>query len=86
MITTGFQSFPIPERQPKPRSRGLSMMIDWGMGITRQSDNWCAVALREIPLILKERTGSPDSSRESTSCHGLAGICAVFLLARRLAF
>ncbi|MBV6303336.1 phosphosulfolactate synthase [Candidimonas humi] len=38
MITTGFQGFPIPERQNKPRTRGLSMMIDWGMGIHRQSD------------------------------------------------
>lgn len=37
-ITTAFSSFPMPERQDKPRRRGLSMMIDWGMGTGRQAD------------------------------------------------
>lgn len=38
MITTAFNDFPIPERQGKPRTRGLTMMIDWGMGLSRQTD------------------------------------------------
>ena len=33
-----FTSIPVPERQAKPRTRGLSMMIDWGMGLGRQAD------------------------------------------------
>ena len=33
-----FTSIPVPERQAKPRTRGLSMMIDWGMGLARQAD------------------------------------------------
>jgi phosphosulfolactate synthase len=33
-----FTAIPIPERQSKPRSRGLNMMIDWGMGLARQAD------------------------------------------------
>lgn len=37
-ITTAFSSFPMPERQDKPRRSGLSMMIDWGMGAGRQAD------------------------------------------------
>ena len=37
-MTFGFANVPIPQRQHKPRSRGLSMMIDWGMGIARQQD------------------------------------------------
>jgi len=35
---TAFPDFPVPERQAKPRTLGLSMMIDWGMGIQRQAD------------------------------------------------
>ena len=38
MITTAFNDFPVPQRDPKPRRRGLSMMIDWGMGLERQRD------------------------------------------------
>ncbi len=37
-MQTAFPQFPVPERQSKPRSRGLSMMIDWGMGLARQQD------------------------------------------------
>lgn len=33
-----FTSIPVPERQAKPRTRGLNMMIDWGMGLARQAD------------------------------------------------
>ena len=33
-----FASIPVPERAPKPRTRGLNMMIDWGMGLARQAD------------------------------------------------
>jgi phosphosulfolactate synthase len=38
MIKTAFEDFAIPERQAKPRTRGLAMMIDWGMGLARQTD------------------------------------------------
>ena len=38
MTTHAFTSIPIPERQSKPRTRGLNMMIDWGMGLARQAD------------------------------------------------
>lgn len=38
MSTFAFSSLPVPERQAKPRSRGLNMMIDWGMGLARQAD------------------------------------------------
>lgn len=34
----GFENIPVPPRQEKPRTRGLSMMIDWGMGLARQED------------------------------------------------
>lgn len=34
----GFASIPVPARQAKPRTRGISMMIDWGMGLERQRD------------------------------------------------
>ncbi len=37
-MQTAFEDFPIPERQSKPRTLGLAMMIDWGMGIQRQDD------------------------------------------------
>jgi len=33
-----FASIPVPARQGKPRSRGITMMIDWGMGLARQED------------------------------------------------
>lgn len=35
---TAFSTIPVPERQAKPRTRGISMMIDWGMGLARQHD------------------------------------------------
>lgn len=38
MTTHAFASIPVPERQGKPRTRGLNMMIDWGMGLQRQAD------------------------------------------------
>lgn len=38
MIDHAFSSIPVPERQAKPRTRGLNMMIDWGMGLARQAD------------------------------------------------
>lgn len=38
MDEPAFLSIPVPERQAKPRTRGLSMMIDWGMGLSRQAD------------------------------------------------
>ena len=34
----GFESIPVPPRQDKPRTRGINMMIDWGMGMSRQLD------------------------------------------------
>lgn len=34
----GFKRIPIPERQKKPRNRGLTMMIDWGLPIGAQKD------------------------------------------------
>lgn len=33
-----FSSIPIPDRQPKPRSRGLTMMIDWGLPLGLQNE------------------------------------------------
>lgn len=33
-----FSSIPIPDRQSKPRSRGLTMMIDWGLPLAHQKD------------------------------------------------
>ena len=38
MTDFAFASIPVPEREGKPRSRGLNMMIDWGMGLCRQAD------------------------------------------------
>lgn len=37
-FATAFAAIPVPERQAKPRTRGLNMMIDWGMGLQRQAD------------------------------------------------
>jgi phosphosulfolactate synthase len=33
-----FEQIPVPERQTKPRSTGLTMMIDWGMPVGLQED------------------------------------------------
>ena len=33
-----FSNIPIPERQVKPRERGLTMMIDWGLPLHLQKD------------------------------------------------
>jgi phosphosulfolactate synthase len=33
-----FEKIPIPQRQDKPRSRGLTMMIDWGLPLGHQQD------------------------------------------------
>ena len=33
-----FSQIPIPERQSKPRSKGLTMMIDWGLPPGLQRD------------------------------------------------
>ncbi len=33
-----FPNIPIPERQSKPRKRGLTMMIDWGLPLGLQKD------------------------------------------------
>lgn len=37
-MRTEFADFPLPVRSSKPRTAGLSMMIDWGMGLERQKD------------------------------------------------
>ena len=36
--TYGFETIPIPKRQEKPRTFGLTMMIDWGLPIGLQKD------------------------------------------------
>ncbi len=36
--TFAFSQIPIPERQEKPRSMGLTMMIDWGLPLGLQKD------------------------------------------------
>ena len=33
-----FDALPIPKRQSKPRTRGLTMMIDWGLPYSMQAD------------------------------------------------
>ncbi len=33
-----FSEIPVPARQEKPRSRGITMMIDWGIPAAQQSD------------------------------------------------
>ncbi len=33
-----FQFMNIPERSQKPRDKGITMMIDWGIGVARQKD------------------------------------------------
>lgn len=35
---TAFAHIPVPERQAKPRSRGITMMIDWGLPEAQQAD------------------------------------------------
>ncbi len=37
-ISYAFPQIPIPERQEKPRSRGITMMIDWGLPLNLQKD------------------------------------------------
>ena len=37
-IDFAFQRIPIPERQAKPRRRGLTMMMDWGLPLLLQND------------------------------------------------
>jgi len=34
-----FASIPVPERTEKPREVGISMIIDWGMGLSLQEDS-----------------------------------------------
>ncbi len=38
MTESGFRGVAVPERQEKPRTRGLTMMIDWGMPLGQQRD------------------------------------------------
>ncbi|MBE1283353.1 MAG: hypothetical protein GJ676_08565 [Rhodobacteraceae bacterium] len=35
---TAFSAIPVPDRQGKPRTRGLTMMIDWGLPEAQQGD------------------------------------------------
>ena len=37
-INFAFDRIPIPDREEKPRSRGLTMMIDWGLPLGLQKD------------------------------------------------
>ena len=37
-VNFSFSQIPIPERQAKPRSKGLTMMIDWGLPLGLQLD------------------------------------------------
>lgn len=37
-MQTAFANFPMPARQDKPRTLGLTMMIDWGLGYHQQAD------------------------------------------------
>ena len=37
-MTFAFNRIQLPERQSKPRSRGLTMMIDWGLPLEQQKD------------------------------------------------
>ena len=37
-VDFSFSQLPIPERQSKPRSKGLTMMIDWGLPLGLQRD------------------------------------------------
>ncbi len=84
MITTAFDNFPVPERQAKPRTAGLSMMIDWGMGLGRQVDavasaghmiDFAKIAAgipRFMPeSVLKEKLENYRDNRISTSPGGL---------------
>lgn len=38
MTRMAFADIPVPERQDKPRKRGITMMIDWGIPIGQQAD------------------------------------------------
>ena len=35
---TAFQAIVIPDLPPKPRERGITMVADWGVGLSRQKD------------------------------------------------
>ena len=35
-IETAFSAIPLPARQAKPRDRGITMMIDWGLPVGLQ--------------------------------------------------
>jgi phosphosulfolactate synthase len=37
-VSFPFSGIPIPERPPKPRQKGLTMMIDWGLPLGVQND------------------------------------------------
>lgn len=37
-LQTAFSSIPLPQRQEKPRDRGITMMIDWGLPAAHQKD------------------------------------------------
>ncbi|MBT3915175.1 MAG: hypothetical protein HN731_05665 [Rhodospirillaceae bacterium] len=37
-IETAFSAIPLPARQAKPRDRGITMMIDWGLPVGLQTD------------------------------------------------
>lgn len=83
-FATAFPGFPVPQRQGKPRTLGLSMMIDWGMGLQRQQDtvasageyiDFAKVAAgiaRFMPAgLLREKLANYRDNRISTSPGGL---------------
>lgn len=37
-MTEAFQNIQVPQRQEKPRTRGITMMIDWGIPLSQQTD------------------------------------------------
>tara|TARA_B100000315_G_scaffold251951_1_gene287715 strand:- start:2545 stop:3372 length:828 start_codon:yes stop_codon:yes gene_type:complete len=37
-IETAFTAIPLPQREAKPRSKGITMMIDWGLPVGLQTD------------------------------------------------
>jgi len=37
-IETAFSAIPLPDREAKPRSKGITMMIDWGLPVGLQAD------------------------------------------------
>lgn len=38
-MSRGFASIPLPSRPPKPRERGITMVIDWGIGLQATGDH-----------------------------------------------